>query len=148
VAKLNRLVAQYPGLLLEDKGASLALHYRLAPHLARYVNDTMSSVLDELGDEFELQRGKMLIEIKPSGKDKGTAIAEFMDERPFCGRTPVFIGDDLTDEYGFVLVNSRCGYSVKVGGGASAAHWHLPDATSVRVWLGAFADRYLSKTDT
>ena len=131
--------------MLENKGASLALHYRLAPHLASQADGAMRELLGGLGDEFELLSGKMLVEIKLSGKDKGTAIAEFMAERPFSGRTPVFIGDDLTDEYGFALVNSRRGHSVKVGSGASAARWRLADARAVRAWLAAFAGRYSSK---
>jgi trehalose 6-phosphate phosphatase len=145
--KLERLVALHPDLVLENKGASLALHYRLAPHLASEVDDAMRELLGELGDEFELLSGKMLVEIKLSGKDKGTAIAEFMAERPFSGRTPVFIGDDVTDEYGFALVNSRRGHSVKVGSGASAARWRLADARAVRAWLAAFAGRYSNQHD-
>lgn len=138
VERLERLATQNPGLVFENKGATLALHYRLAPQLASQVDDIMHRLLEELGDEFELQPGKMLMEIKPSGKDKGTAIAEFMVENPFRGRLPVFIGDDLTDEYGFALVNSRHGHSVKVGPGATAASWRLGDAQAVRAWLAAF----------
>jgi len=65
----------------------------------------------------------MVMEIKPSGKDKGTAIEEFLAEAPFRERLPVFIGDDLTDEFGFELINRVGGCSVKVGEGSSAAHW-------------------------
>ncbi len=140
--KLERLVAQNPDLVLENKGVSLALHYRLAPHLAALVDGAMRERLAELGNGFELQPGTLLMEIKPMGKNKGTAIAEFMEEPPFRGRTPVFIGDDLTDEYGFAFVNGRRGHSVKVGSGASAARWRLADAPAVRAWLAAFAEHY------
>ena len=142
VKKLERLIAKYSGLVFENKGATLALHYRLAPHLAPEAERIMRELHDDLGSEFELQSGKMLVEIKPSGKDKGTAIAEFMDEAPFRGRTPVFIGDDLTDEYGFALVNRRGGHSVKVGAGTSAANWRLADAQAVRAWLRAIVGQY------
>lgn len=142
VKKLERLVVRHPGLVFENKGATLAVHYRLAPHLARDVERVMHELHGDLGSEFELQSGKMLMEIKPSGKDKGTAIAEFMDEIPFRGRTPVFIGDDLTDEYGFALVNSRGGHSIKVGEGTSVACWRLADARAVRAWLDATADQF------
>src|SRR5258708_1774395 len=129
--RLALMVAEHPALVLEDKGMNLALHYRLA---------------QELGDDFELQSGKMVMEIKPSGKDKGTAIAEFLAEAPFLGRLPVFIGDDLTDEFGFELINRVGGCSVKVGEGSSAANWRLPNAHAVRAWLRRFVERGREKS--
>ena len=96
----------------------------------------------ELGGEFEVQLGKMVVELRPTGKDKGVAIAEFLDEAPFRGRTPVFIGDDLTDEFGFELINRAGGHSVKVGEGESAARWRLPHALAVRAWLADFVARF------
>jgi trehalose 6-phosphate phosphatase len=69
------------------------------------------------------------------------AISEFLGEAPFRGRTPVFVGDDLTDEIGFELINRIGGYSVKVGEGDSAARWRLPDAAAVRAWLADFVAR-------
>src|SRR6266853_1847798 len=124
----------------------LALHYRSAPELAATVRDTLRRLVEELGDDFELQSGKMVMEIKPSGKDKGTAIAEFLAEDPFRGRLPVFIGDDLTDEFGFELINRVGGCSVKVGEGSSAAHWRLPNADTVRAWLKRFVEREREKS--
>src|SRR5229473_3504132 len=139
--QLALLAAEHPALVLEDKGMNLALHYRSAPELAATVRDTLRRLVEELGDDFELQSGKMVMEIKPSGKDKGTAIAEFLAEDPFRGRLPVFIGDDLTDEFGFELINRVGGCSVKVGEGTSAAHWQLPSADAVRAWLRRFLER-------
>src|SRR5882672_2226957 len=133
--RLRLMVAEHPALVLEDKGMNLALHYRSAPQLGAAVHETLRRLVEELGEDFELQSGKMVMEIKPSGKDKGTAIAEFLEETPFRGRLPVFIGDDLTDEFGFDLINRVGGCSVKVGEGDSAAHWRLPDARAVRTWL-------------
>jgi trehalose 6-phosphate phosphatase len=98
----------------------------------------MLELVEELGGRFELQTGKMVFEIKPTGVDKGLAILEFMREAPFRGRTPVFIGDDHTDEYGFRAVNRLRGDSIKVGRGPSEAHWRLPNAASVRAWLARF----------
>ena len=138
---LRRFSAAHPGLVLEDKGMNLALHYRLAPHLASSVQGAMQDIVKDLGEEFEVQKGKMVFEIKPSGKDKGTAIAEFMKEKPFRDRMPVFIGDDHTDEYGFRIVNRLGGHSVKVGTGPTTARWRLPDASSVRTWLRRFVER-------
>src|SRR6267143_1599305 len=130
--QLALMVDEHPALVLEDKGMNLALHYRLAPELAATVHEALRRLVEELGDDFELQSGKMVMEIKPSGKDKGTAIAEFLAEAPFRDRLPVFIGDDLTDEFGFELINRVGGCSVKVGAGTSAAHWRLPNADAVR----------------
>lgn len=138
-AGLRRLVRARPGLLLEEKGASLALHFRGEPSLAGLVEHEARRALAALGDGFELQAGKFVIEVKPSGKDKGTAIAEFLAEAPFAGRMPVFVGDDLTDELGFDLVNRLGGESVKVGPGATRARWRLADAGAVREWLAACA---------
>ena len=138
---LRAMVAEHPALVLEDKGMNLALHYRSAPELGATVRETLRRLVEELGDDFELQSGKMVLEIKPSGKDKGTAIEEFLAEAPFRDRLPVFIGDDLTDEFGFELINRVGGCSVKVGDGSSAAHWRLPNADAVRAWLKRFVER-------
>src|SRR6267142_2961458 len=139
--RLRVMVAEHPALVLEDKGMNLALHYRSAPELGATVREALRRLVEDLGDDFELQSGKMVMEIKPSGKDKGTAIAEFLEETPFQGRLPVFIGDDLTDEFGFELINRVGGCSVKVGEGSSAANWRLPNAHAVRAWLRRFVER-------
>ena len=76
------------------------------------------------------------MELKPAGKDKGAAVLEFMAEEPFRGRTAVFVGDDLTDEYGFATVNRLHGHSVKVGPGPTAARFRLRNVAAVRAWLG------------
>ena len=132
--RLAPLIARHPGLLLEEKGLTLAVHYRQVPslggHLHRLLREWVNSAQD-----LRLQTGKMVVEILPAGNDKGIAIAEFMSERPFCGRIPVFLGDDATDEYGFSVVNAMGGYSIKVGPGRSAARWRLPDVHAVRAWL-------------
>lgn len=133
---LAPVLARHPGLLLEDKGLTLALHYRLAPHLAAYAHRLMARLADNAGAGLEVQHGKRVAEIKPSGIDKGTAVAEYLAEPPFSGRRPVFIGDDLNDEHGFAEVNKLDGISIKVGKGASCARFRLPDVAAVRSWLG------------
>ncbi|OFW40957.1 MAG: trehalose-phosphatase [Acidobacteria bacterium RIFCSPLOWO2_12_FULL_67_14b] len=134
-ARLAAFSAQHSGVIFEDKGLTLALHYRQAPQLEQAAHGIAAAVLAGLGDGVELQRGKMVIEIKPGGRDKGVAIEDFLREVPFHGRTPVFVGDDLTDEYGFSVVNRLGGHSVKVGAGETGARWRLEDAASVRDWL-------------
>lgn len=127
------------GVVVEHKGLSLALHYRTAPEMGEWAHATMQALLGELGPGFQLVAGKMVYELKPGGRDKGTAIADFMAEPPFSGRTPVFIGDDVTDEDGFTVVNIAGGHSIKVGPGQSIARWRLGDASAVRDWLAAYA---------
>jgi trehalose 6-phosphate phosphatase len=145
--RLRRLVHVHPGLVLEEKGMNVALHFRGAPLLEAEVVPLLERLVSELGQDFELQAGKMVLEIKPTGKDKGTAIEEFMQERPFRGRIPIFIGDDLTDEYGFALVNRLGGHSIKVGPGASVALRRLADATAVRGWLHRLANKWQTHRD-
>jgi len=141
-ADIVHLTAAHEGLVFENKGMTLALHYRMSPKLRDLSARAMRGIAASLGDEFELQEGKFVYEIKPSGKDKGTAIIEFMDEAPFAGRVPVFVGDDQTDEYGFDAVNALDGHSVKVGSGATRARWRLDDASSVLAWLDEFIGRF------
>lgn len=129
------VLARHPGLLLEDKGLTLALHYRQAPYLAAYAHRLMGRLIGESGGALELQKGKCVIEIKPAGIDKGTAVVEYLAESPFRGRQPVFIGDDLNDEHGFAAVNRMDGISIKVGPGRSCATYRLSGVAAVRHWL-------------
>jgi len=135
VSELATRAACHAGLLVEDKGLSLALHYRQAPQLEATAREIAAAVLDDLGGDFEMMRGNMVFEIKPGGRDKGAAIEEFLAEAPFEGLIPAFVGDDVTDEFGFAVVNRRGGHSIKVGAGDTAARWRLPDAAAVRAWL-------------
>lgn len=134
---LAPILLRHPGLLLEDKGLSMALHYRRAPHLAAYAHGLMRRLASTAS--LEVQYGKCVVEIKPAGVDKGTAIADYLNEAPFYLRLPVFIGDDQSDERGFAEVNRRGGVSIKVGRGASCACFRLPDAAATRRWLSGLA---------
>jgi len=133
--RLSRFAARRKGLIVENKGMSLALHYRLAPRLRKLAEAKMRALAARLGPDYGLQEGKQVLELKPTGRDKGVAIEEFMQEPPFAGRVPVFIGDDLTDDFGFACVNRLGGHSVKVGPGPSVATWRIADANAVRHWL-------------
>jgi trehalose 6-phosphate phosphatase len=133
--RLADVVRRHPRLVLEDKGLSLALHYRRAPELAGFAHRVMSALRRALGPAYCLQRGKRVVELAPAGRDKGSAIAAFMQEAPFAGRWPIFIGDDVTDEFGFRTINRLSGFSIKVGRGPTAARWRLPNVGAVRSWL-------------
>lgn len=136
--ELQALAERHEGLWLEDKGATLALHYRSAPELASYVHQAVRKLVKTsgaAGAEWRLQAGKSIVEIKPSGRDKGAAILDYMAEPEFARRLPVFVGDDLTDEYGFSAVASMGGWAVKVGPGRTHAAYRLRDVAAVRRWL-------------
>ena len=139
--ELKRIALRHEGLLLEDKGTTLALHYRQVPALASYVHKTMRALVataSASGAAWRLQPGKGIVEIKPQGRDKGAAILDFMAEPPFAGRCPVFVGDDRTDEFGFAAVTRIGGWAVKVGPGPTHANFRLNGVAAVRRWLVAF----------
>lgn len=128
-------VRRHPALILEHKGLSLALHYRDAPRLAGYSHRLMRSLRRTYLPDFDIQRGKRVVELRPAGKDKGIAIRELMTDAPFAGRVPVFIGDDVTDEIAFQTVNAMGGHSIKIGRGSTNARWRIEDVVSLRRWL-------------
>jgi trehalose 6-phosphate phosphatase len=132
---LSVMVGRHPELLLEDKGLTLAVHYRRAPHLASLAHRVMHRVQNSLGAQYCVHRGKYVVEVAPAGRDKGLAIRAFMREVPFRGKPPMFIGDDVTDEHGFAMVNHLGGDSIKVGPGPTLAKWRLPSVTAVLAWL-------------
>jgi trehalose 6-phosphate phosphatase len=134
---LLEAVARHPGLMAEYKGLSIALHYRHTPTLAGYAHRLMRSLRARYVPNFVILKGKRVVELKPAGKDKGVAIAELMRDPPFAGRIPVFIGDDVTDEPGFKVVNRMGGHSIKVGSGRTSATWRMDDVRSLRQWLRA-----------
>jgi trehalose 6-phosphate phosphatase len=136
-SRLVALEASDPGLILEDKGASLAMHYRQAPSQQNAVRAEFAAMVAELGHEFVLQEGKMVVELRPGGATKGTAVRKFMSAPPFAGRRPVFVGDDITDEDAFGVVNEMQGYSIRVGADCaeSAARFTLPGVSAVQQWL-------------
>jgi len=134
---LRHFVASHPGLLLEDKGATLAVHYRQRPDLGPIVIDALTRVAGDA--DYRVQQGKMVVELKPPGFDKGGAITRLMQDAPFKDRQPVFIGDDLTDEAGFVAVNAMGGFSVRVGAVSmpSAARYRVATVAALRALLAA-----------
>lgn len=133
-ATLAALVAAHPYTLLEDKGRTVAVHFRLAPDTASIIRRGVADVAATLGPAYHVQEGDMMLEIKPSGFSKGAAIGEFLREPPFAGRTPVFVGDDLTDLDGFEVVESHGGASIGVGPRVNG-RFHLADPRAVRAWL-------------
>lgn len=138
--ELRRFAEAHPGAWVEDKTSALALHVRQAPLVDAELARFAGSLAERLPDQLVVQRGKRVVEVKPKGENKGTAVAAFMDEAPFKGRRPVFVGDDVTDEDAFAWVNAHEGLSIKVGAGGTLARHHLEDASDVARWLAAYRD--------
>ena len=135
-AFLVRFVAAHKGALLERKQGSLALHYRKVPWLEPAAQVVTAAAAAVVGPSFHVQPGKKVLEIKAASVGKGRAIAEFMAEPPFAGRLPVFVGDDLTDEDGFEVVNALGGHSIAVGAPrVTRARWQFANEAHVLRWL-------------
>jgi trehalose 6-phosphate phosphatase len=140
---LGHLQKDNRGLLLEDKGVALAMHYRLAPGLATEVEMVINEMAAELGDAFVVRAGKCVYELMPRGFDERVAIQLLLKEREFAGRTPVFVGDDPFDEVGFGLVNELGGHTVRVGDlEETAAQYRFGSVSTVVAWL---RDRNLNR---
>jgi trehalose 6-phosphate phosphatase len=132
---LEAFAASIPGLQIEDKRRTVALHYRRAPDAEAACREAVTEAL--AGHEaLCVLAGKMVFEIKPRGIDKGTAITRFMSEAPFGGRIPLFAGDDVTDEDGFAAVNARSGISIRVGDSRSTlARFRTDGVPALLSWL-------------
>lgn len=132
---VHAVAADMPGVRVEDKSWSVAWHCRERPgyeaELARRAPEIVARF-----PGFELQPGSYVFEFKPRGMDKGVAVEAFLDEAPFRGRRPVYLGDDLTDEHGFAVVNARGGASVRIGARTpSQATFTLSSPADVHAWL-------------
>ncbi len=146
-AALDRLIgaarafaADHPGLLVEAKPGSVALHYRQAPDLAdavkRFAQDCAKA-----HPGVELMHGKMVAELRLGGRSKADAVSHFMELPPFSGRAPWFFGDDVTDEDGFRRVNELGGQSVRIGPGPTAARHSFESIGAFHRWLVRAAGR-------
>lgn len=128
------------GVMLEDKGAGLVLHYRNAPERADEVKAAMDAALDGLTEALHVVPGKMVLEAKRRGFDKGEAVRAFMAHPPFAGRTPIFFGDDVTDEDGMRAAAALGGFGVKIGEGDTVAAHRLGGVADMHAFLSDFAD--------
>ena len=135
---LAAFVQGHPGTLLEDKGRTIAVHFRKAPQFEPEVREEVTEVAAGLGKNYHIQVGSMMLEIKPRGFNKGGAVKAFMQEPPFSGRRPVYVGDDLTDLDGFRMVETQGGVSIAVGRRVQG-QYRLDDPAAVREWLKGIA---------
>lgn len=140
VAQLQEKLGVHQGLILEDKGCSVAVHWRLVPEHADFAIDIARSFADMLGPAYRIQYGKAVAEILPATSGKGLVIETFLEEQPYRGRRPVFIGDDLTDESGFEAVNHQGGFSIRIGEGKTVARGRLASPADLRRCLAHWAE--------
>src|ERR1700742_3001510 len=135
IAKLS------PGILLEDKGYSLALHYRLAPPAEEVISEAVSLISAYLPNApIEVLPGKCVCEIKHSGFNKASGVLELMTHEPFKGRRPFFIGDDVTDETVFAIMPDMNGLAFSVGRRAQGVNGHFDETRDVRAFLAHLLD--------
>lgn len=137
--RLTAFVAAHPGLLFEDKGAAVAVHYRANPALVDTV-ETEVNAAAAIGDGmFTVQPGKMVFELRPANASKGQALATFMDHPAFAGRRPLAVGDDVTDEAMFSMALRLGGRALRVGPAEidSMAVETFDNPAAVRDWIAA-----------
>jgi trehalose 6-phosphate phosphatase len=137
----EKFAADHPGALIEDKDITLALHFRQAPAAEADAEALIAQLIATSNGALMVQRGKMVLELRPKGSDKGTAVRAFMTEPPFAGRLPVFVGDDVTDEAGFATINEMNGISIRVGDGMPTCARHDgATVAAIHEWLDAAAN--------
>jgi trehalose 6-phosphate phosphatase len=125
-----------PGIIYEDKGYSVALHYRLAPEFERAIYETVSAIRADLPQApIDVLPGKFVCEIKHAGFTKATGVRELMTHAPFAGRNPIFIGDDVTDESVFAIMPAFRGVSFSVSRRAHGVDGFFKAPKDVRAWL-------------
>jgi trehalose 6-phosphate phosphatase len=137
---LARLTELGPGILVEDKGYSLALHYRLAPELAPALQAAVVAICDQMpAGAVEVLPGKAVVEVKPVRVDKASAVVDLMKHAPFRGRRPIFIGDDVTDEPVFGVIAQFGGLGFSVGRIVAGVDGQFSRPEQVRTWLEEIA---------
>ena len=134
LARALQLAALDPRLLVEQKRGAMALHYRQAPELEQLCLAEMRAAIRECPG-MQLLHGKMVIEVKPAGISKATAIRDFLAEPPYSGCRPLFAGDDTTDEVGFAYVQEAGGLGLKIGTGPSVARYRIAAPQALRMQL-------------
>jgi trehalose 6-phosphate phosphatase len=138
---LRRAVEQFQGVFVENKRFSFTVHYRLAPSAERPLRNIVKHLVDSAPIAVDTMDAHYAIEIKSPCFNKGAAIAAFLSTSTFRGRTPIFVGDDTTDESGFALVSARGGYAYSVGRPRPGTMSAFSEPEAVREWLAEFAAR-------
>jgi trehalose 6-phosphate phosphatase len=139
--RLKEIAAFHPGVLVEDKGYSIALHYRQVPKQGLALVHDVKHAYEAWADQsFELLAGKAVLEIKNAAFNKGSAVRDLMTYPPFKGRAPIFVGDDRTDEDAFKVVPDFNGQAMSVGRKLPGIDKYFDCPADVRRWLGLMAE--------
>lgn len=134
--QLGLIAAESDKILLEDKGYSVALHYRLIPDRQQAIEDAVAAIFATAPPhEVEILHGKFVIEVKRAGFNKGTAVRTLMQKEPFMSRRPIFIGDDITDEDAFAVVHELDGIAISVGRLVKGVERRFEAPADVRRWV-------------
>ena len=143
LSAVHALASSHPGAMVEPKRHGFALHYRAAPHAGQALHAELTALLAEAPGQYDLLAAKMAWEVRPRGTDKGSAVRALIQHRPFLGRLPVFIGDDVTDEDGIAA-------AIELGGAGLRVAEAFGDPDGVREWLRkqSFFDKKDQKTFT
>jgi trehalose 6-phosphate phosphatase len=120
--------------MLEDKGAGVALHFLKAPQLEHELRAEVALLAAPLVPRFTVLGGHAVLEVKPAAHTKDSAVTAYLQEEPFRGRMPIFIGDDQTDYDGFAAVRRENGMAIAVGPRVTSEYW-LPGPAAVHRWL-------------
>ncbi|MFD2262236.1 trehalose-phosphatase [Lacibacterium aquatile] len=133
---LEKITHDFDGVVLERKPRGRAIHFRAIPTQEYAVRDAVALAVKPFAQRFEVVPGKMVAEVRTIGIDKGQAIAKLMQDPTFKGRLPVFAGDDVTDEAGFLIVRAHGGAVIRVGGAPRAdLDRHFETPAELRGWL-------------
>jgi trehalose 6-phosphate phosphatase len=133
---LRAFAGRDSGLIVEEKGLSIALHFRLARQQAEAARSCAHRLAAETG--LTLQDGDMVEELRTPGPTKADSVAAFMAEPPFRGATPIFLGDDATDEDGFAAADRLGGAGVLIGPSRpTLARYRLAGVEAALSWLEA-----------
>ncbi len=134
--RLARITEIGPGIIAEDKGYSLALHYRLAPEMGEELRAAVAEICAAVPQgTIEILPGKLVVEINPAGVNKANAVCDLMRYPPFAGRNPIFIGDDTTDVPVFGIISRFGGLGFSVGRIVADVSGHFDKPETVRSWL-------------
>jgi trehalose 6-phosphate phosphatase len=139
VERIRSTLGHKAGVLIEDKGCAVAVHWRTAPQEKDLVLATVHAAVEALGSGYRVQYGKSVAEILPASAGKGKVIETFLETAPYRGRRPIFAGDDLTDENGFATINAHDGLSIRIGAGETVARERLATPSDLRHTLSSWA---------
>lgn len=136
VTRIGHIVERIPGIMLENKGAGVTLHYRRAPERKPDLLQALNELLPHHGERFTICGGRKVVEVLPVGYSKGRALRHLAELAPFAGRTPVMIGDDVSDESAFAAARDLRGYGFKVAGeNFSSEEAQFGSPREVLAWL-------------